>query len=214
MADLCFKDGQTVVCIGDSITDCGRRGGAAPFGSGYVSMLVELLTANWPERNIRFINKGIGGNTCLDMLNRWEDDLIRHQPDWVTILIGINDLHQTLGKTNDHNPALFRANYTKILDTLKEKTKAQLVLLDPFYMSADHSGQSWRTKVLDFIPEYLGVVDEMVAKYGARHVKLHEAFQRQLKYRDSDTFCGEPVHPNHTGHLLIATELLKVLMGW
>ena len=36
MGNFLFQDGQKVVLIGDSITDCGRRGDQAPFGSGYV----------------------------------------------------------------------------------------------------------------------------------------------------------------------------------
>ncbi|MBT4141346.1 MAG: GDSL family lipase, partial [Candidatus Latescibacteria bacterium] len=62
MSDFWIEDGETMLFIGDSITDCGRRGGDAPFGSGYVRFFTELATAEYPERNIRFINKGIGGN--------------------------------------------------------------------------------------------------------------------------------------------------------
>ena len=41
---LAIQDGQTVVFIGDSLTDCGRREEAAPLGAGYVSMAVALTT--------------------------------------------------------------------------------------------------------------------------------------------------------------------------
>ena len=34
---------------------------------------------------------------------------------------------------------------------------------------------------------------------------------RQLQYRDADTFCPEPVHPNQAGHLVIAQALMDVL---
>jgi hypothetical protein len=51
----------------------------------------------------------------------------------------------------------------------------------------------------------------MSKKYKTKIVHTHDMFQRQLKYRDSDAFCPEPVHPNRTGHLLIACELLRVL---
>ena len=212
MNNLTIQDGQTVVSIGDSITDCGRRGAAFPFGTGYVSMLIELTVAGWPDRDIRFINKGIGGNTCADLLARWEDDLIRHQPDWVTVLIGINDLHKTMRQVEDHSPEIFRKNYTGIMDALKEKTSAQVVLLDPFFVSTDRTGRSYRTTVLDMIDDYVAVVDEMAERYGTRRVRLHEVFQRQLRFRDPDVFCPEPVHPNHTGHMVIAVELLKALM--
>ncbi|MBU7004098.1 MAG: GDSL family lipase, partial [Theionarchaea archaeon] len=57
-----IKDGETILLIGDSITDCGRRAQEAPLGNGYVRIFSENVTATYPELNIRYVNKGIGGN--------------------------------------------------------------------------------------------------------------------------------------------------------
>jgi len=92
LAELAVKDGETIVFAGDSITDCGRRGEYAPLGNGYVHMFNCLILAKYPERRIRVVNVGIGGNTVLDLRNRWEDDVLSLEPDWVSVLIGINDL--------------------------------------------------------------------------------------------------------------------------
>jgi len=212
MGDLCFQDGQTVVFIGDSITDCGRRAEAAPLGTGYVSLLVEMITARWPERNIRYLNRGIGGDRVTGHKTRWQDDVIRHRPDWVSVKVGINDLCSTLVQAPEPVPAsLYRECYDWILADTREKTDAQLVLIEPFYISQDHTGQTIRSRVLDLLPEYIAVVREMAAKHGARLVKTHEAFQNHLAYRDSAVFCPEPVHPNRAGHIVLATEVLKVL---
>ena len=48
----------------------------------------------------------------------------------------------------------------------------------------------------------------MSERFGTRLVKLHDIFQGHLEYRDAETFCPEPVHPNHAGHLVIAQALL------
>ncbi|HCA46082.1 MAG TPA: GDSL family lipase, partial [Armatimonadetes bacterium] len=74
------------------MTDAGRRTTAAPFGTGYAKLTVDLVTARYPERRIHWINKGIGGNRVTQLAERWTDDVIRHEPDWVSILIGINDV--------------------------------------------------------------------------------------------------------------------------
>ena len=89
MGDFLFKDGQTVVFVGDSITDCGRRGPDALYGNGYVKLAVDLITAKYPERRITFLNEGIGGNTVEDLRNRWHDDVLRHRPDSVHRNIGV-----------------------------------------------------------------------------------------------------------------------------
>jgi len=213
MGDLWVKDGETLLLIGDSITDCGRRGGDAPLGSGYVHMTAELITARFPERKINYINKGIGGHKITDLKNRWKDDVIYHRPDRLTIKIGINDLHTHLGGSPEGvGPELFAATFDELLDWTKRELGCPVALLTPFYISTDQAGQSFRSKVLEIIPQYIETVEKMSAKYDARLVNLHDVFQEHLKYRDADTFCPEPVHPNHTGHLIIAQALLDVLL--
>ena len=212
MSGFPVQDGQCFVFQGDSITDAGRRDAAAPFGAGYVSMFIERVTAHCPERSVRYINKGIGGDNTNGLRNRWDDDVIRHQPDWLSILIGINDLHEALGPVEPRITAdVYRDNYDYILSATRERTNAKIVLLDPFYISIDHSGQSLRSTVLEVIEEYIAVVHEMVEKYETHHVKLHEVFKEHLKHREAEAFCPEPVHPNHCGHMVMADALFGEL---
>ena len=213
MGDLWIEENETLLFIGDSITDCGRRGAEAPLGSGYVSMFTELVTARFPERMIRYINKGIGGNKVTDMKLRWNDDMLYHRPDRLSIKIGINDLHSHLrGAPEGVGPELFEQTYDELLDWTRRELDCPVVLLTPFYISTDRSGQTFRTQVLELIPRYIDTVEKMSQKYGTKLVRLHDVFQQQLKYRDADTFCPEPVHPNHTGHMVIAQALLDALL--
>ncbi|MCX7705999.1 MAG: SGNH/GDSL hydrolase family protein [bacterium] len=207
-----INDGQKVVCIGDSITDCGRRTEFAPLGNGYVKFFNDLILARYPERKITIINKGISGNTIIDLENRWEDDVFYHKPDWLTILIGINDLHHVLRESPDWQeciPERFEKRYTELLLRTKKKLNCGIVLLEPFYISADGS-DAWRNRVLKELQGYIAVVRKMAKNFNTKILKLQEIFQRQLKYRDSETFCPEPVHPNSTGHLVIATNLFDI----
>ncbi len=209
---LIIQDGQTVVFIGDSLTDCGRRGETAPLGDGYVSMAVALMTVRYPERNIRFINEGIGGDVSTGLRDRWDDDVIVHKPDWVSVLIGINDLHRTLRNGPEPVPPdLYRQAYTRCLESTVEKTSARLILMDPFYISRATDPHSWRTAVLKVLPEYIDIVGELVEKFDAIRVRLHEMFQRVLDHNPVDFVCPEPVHPNPSGHLMIAHEWLKAV---
>ena len=85
------------------------------------------------------------------------------------------------------------------------------MLIDSFYLSTDTSPTSFRTEVLRLLPEYLRVVNDLSRKYGTLHVKTHEVFQRLLKTHEPDTFCPEPVHPNLTGHMVIADAVHDAL---
>lgn len=212
MGDLCIQDGQKVLFIGDSITDCGRRDVAAPLGNGYVSFFTQLVMAYYPERNIEYVNTGIGGNRITHLKERWEEDALAHNPDWLSIKIGINDLHSYLG--NDPtgvSPELYAEIFDELLQETKELLNCKIILIDPFYISTDFSGNSFESKVLNILPKYIETVHKMSEKYNTILVKTHEMFQRQLQYRGARTFCPEPVHPNAIGHLLIAVEVFKAL---
>jgi lysophospholipase L1-like esterase len=207
--------GSKIVFTGDSITDCGRRSPAPPLGSGYVQMAADLMRAAWPGHDLTILNTGIGGNTIHDLYDRWTDDVIRHKPDWISILIGINDISLWLSNQDRGvSPELFEQRYDYILSRVKKEISAKLVLADPFYISRDDSGPTWRSRVLADLPKYHAVVEKMVARYQARHVRYHQMFQRQIERTPPEYFCPEPVHPNASGHLVMAHEWLKTMGCW
>ena len=125
MTELLFDQGQYVLFIGDSITDAGRRQAEyQPLGFGYVMIAASMIEARYPELELRFENRGIGGNTVLDLKARWQEDAIDLQPDWLSCLIGVNDatrvwrhgpLHQKLAP--DH----YRANYRQLLQQVRDE---------------------------------------------------------------------------------------------
>ena len=209
--DFLFKNGETIVFIGDSITDCSRRNQFFPYGNGYVKMAIDLITACCPEKTFAYFNRGISGDTVEGLHNRWHDDLILLKPDWVSILIGINDLHRFLADSTVLPPNRYERFYRAILERTRKGTKAKLILLEPFYISNDFKSDSFRSRVLRTIPDYTKIVRRLAGEFGAALIKTHDIFQKQLKYRPADTFCAEPVHPNAAGHLVIAHELLKAV---
>ncbi len=209
-----LADGQKIMFIGDSITDVGRRGAAFPLGDGYVRLFRELAIAAHPEWELTIINKGIGGNTVEDLWNRWDDDCLRHEPDVLSILIGINDLHRTLfNRDFPVPPDRFAELYASILQRAMDECSPRTILLSPFYISRDSHEGSNRAKVLAVLPDYIAVVKDMSERFGTAFVDLHELFQRHLATREPDEYCPEPVHPHRTGHLVIANAVLATLDG-
>ena len=208
-----IKTGQTILFIGDSITDCGRSTTERPLGNGYVKMFSDMLMVRHPQKKITVINKGIGGDIVTGLRNRWYDDVIRNRPDWLSIKIGINDLHKTLAQYPDAvPPELYRDAYQEILSRTKsELPRCKIILIEPFYISNESSPTSFRNSVLDLLQEYLKIVRDLSLKHKTLYVRTHEIFQRLLKTHEPDTFCPEPVHPNSTGHMVIAEAVYNIL---
>ena len=207
-----LKDGQTFLFMGDSITDVGRRGAAFPLGDGYGLLFTQMMTARYPERKIAYINKGISGNRVTDLAARWEDDVVRHKPDWLSILIGINDLHSVLRGADDAvTPDVYKSVYDSILKRTVDGWNPNIIILSPFFISKDSGSGLQRSKVLAMLPDYVSIAKELSEKYGTRYIDLQEVFEKHLEYREADEFCPEPVHPNRGGHIVIANAMLDVL---
>ncbi|MFA7159277.1 MAG: SGNH/GDSL hydrolase family protein [Kiritimatiellia bacterium] len=207
-----IKGGEKVLFIGDSITDCGRRNEARPLGTGYVKLFSDFMIACEPSKRVEIVNKGIGGDNCVGLMNRWGDDVLRQKPDWLSIKIGINDLHWHLrDPANGISPEKYEDAYRKILKrTREELPRCKIILIQPFYLSRETSIDSFRRSVLDLLPRYLQIVEQMSRQFKTRLVRTHEMFQNLLQNHEPDVFCNEPVHPNLTGHVAIASAVYDV----
>jgi len=78
---LPIGEGETVVAVGDSITDDYQS---------WAEILRAVLSIKRPNNTVSVVNAGISGDTTFDVLRRsWKISASR--PDWVIALIGTND---------------------------------------------------------------------------------------------------------------------------
>jgi lysophospholipase L1-like esterase len=210
-----LQDGQTILFIGDSITDCGRREDRGrPLGLGYVRFFNDLLIAREPEKRVNVVNRGIGGNTIEDLRSRWHDDVLAYRPDWLSIKIGINDVNRHLTSTGRAflPPEEYRDIYLLLLELTRDALpEVQILLIDPFFISRDTLDDSYRCLVLRTIEDYIAVVHEMSERFATLLVPTHEIFQRILDLRPAEDLTPEPVHPHATGHMVIAQAVYDAL---
>ncbi len=214
MGGSLLSGGDKVLFIGDSITDCGRRTCGHPLGEGYARIFSELSAAARPELNLELVNHGIGGNTILDLKERWDSDAVAAAPSWIIIMIGINDLHGCLrGAEGGVPPDRFRDEYDALLGRAGSQGERGFVVMDPFYISKNADEGSFERKVEELLPEYLSAAASCAEKHGVHHIRTNEIFSRHLNFRPASFFCPEPVHPNRAGHTVIAYELAGLLLG-
>ncbi len=87
------EQGDTILCIGDSVT----FGIGAPKASSYPAQLQRLLDASHPDKKYKVINRGWPAQNTAQILNRFESWLQTFQPDVVTILIGAQNMANFYG---------------------------------------------------------------------------------------------------------------------
>jgi lysophospholipase L1-like esterase len=201
-----FERQQKIVFIGDSITDAGRRPGTAPYGDGYVSQVCTLLQARYPELRLRFANRGVAGDTSRHLADRWERDVIAEQPDWLVMMIGINDVWLSFGLYPQEAVPLpeYEATLRRLLDRTCSATSARLVLMEPYMIEPNRLVPMRRQ--MDW---YGAVIRRLAADYGAVLVRTQAAFDTVLAHTTPHDWSGDQIHPSSAGHAIIALALLR-----
>ena len=207
MVSLAFGQGQHLLFIGDSITDAGRRNeGGKPYGNGYVSLARAFLLARYPALDLQISNQGIGGNTVRHLAARWEEDVVQQRPDWLSLMIGINDVWRQVSGRQEEAVLLeeYAATYERLLQRTREATSARLILMEPYVIEADRS-DPFRA----LIDQYLPVVHRLAAQYDAIPIRTQAAFDAALTEQPASYWAGDRVHPNLPGHAVIARAFLR-----
>ena len=89
------QDGTTILFQGDSITDGNRTRNTDwnhVMGHGYAYTIASKLWYENPTKGLHFLNRGISGNRITDLATRWQTDTLDLKPNWLSILVGINDV--------------------------------------------------------------------------------------------------------------------------
>ena len=209
-----FKPNQTLLFIGDSITDCQRREFPfAPLGCGYVHFAANFLLAKLPHLNLNIENRGIGGNNTRDLKSRWKIDCINLKPDIVSVMIGINDLWRKYGETPETRqrhvpPAEYETNLRQMMTHLREACGPQLILMEPFMFCDDPANP-----MLADLPAYIAIVRKIAGECGALLVPLHTNYMNLKDKRPAAQWADDTVHPYPWAHAWIAKQWLDTVLS-
>ncbi|WP_308985327.1 SGNH/GDSL hydrolase family protein [Thalassobacterium sedimentorum] len=210
---ISFKPNQTLLFIGDSITDCGRtrpigqRAGNG-LGSGYVSFVDSILGAAVPEVPVRVLNLGCSGNRVTNLAERWHADVLDLKPDWLSVMIGINDVWRQFDGVPGM-PQVAPEQYESIYRDLLAQTRPQLeglVLMTPYYLETNLE-DPMRTK-MDI---YSAITRKLAQEFDAIFVDTQAAFDQYLAQRPTQSLCSDRVHPNGVGHMVLARAFLTAV---
>ena len=208
-----IESNSKLLFIGDSITDCGRKrpigqgGFEQALGNGYVSLVNAALTATYPDSAIELINMGISGNTVQDLESRWKSDVLELNPDWLSIMIGINDVWWLFNQGWQSGDRHDLDDYAQTLDDLIQQVRTNLhglILMTPYFLEPDT-----QDPLRAMMDRYGEAVKELASHHGALFVNTQAEFDRILKWMDSFDLAQDRVHLNLTGHMILARAFLR-----
>ncbi len=198
---------KTFLFQGDSITDADRRReDINNFGYGYPNIVAAKYMSESPNE-YTFINKGISGNRIVDLYARIKCDIINLKPDYMSILIGINDVWHELSVENGVDNEKFKKILSMLIEEVKEALpEIKIIMLEPFVLKGPATEEKW-AKFRSETELRAKSVKEVAEKYNLSFVPLQDKFDELSKIAESTYWLIDGVHPTAAGHGIIAKAL-------
>lgn len=210
-----FKKGNRVCFVGNSITHNGE----------YHHNIFQYYVTRFPSMPISFFNAGIKGDVTGGILKRIQSDVLIHNPTHAIIMIGMNDVQRELyGKNATQNTDTLAkrkaalALYSKNLDSIVSiflKQRITVVLQKPSaYDQTSTIKYPNGLGVNDALIDCGKVMQQLANKYNLQVVDYNTVMtnitlQEQAKTPNFTLTVNDRVHPNSTGHFIMAYEFLK-----
>ena len=166
---------------------------------GYVLRLYNRLLPRRPGSQLA--NLCVSGATTADLVRGQLDRGVQKNPQLVTLGIGINDI--------GHGVPLeqFAENYERILSTLQEKTKAQIVVTNiPDISSAPVVPSPLRNRYHEQIQTFNRRLEEIAKRHGVTVFDIYSITSRELPSHP-EYFSRDGFHPSDEGYELWAIEM-------
>ncbi|MED1283944.1 SGNH/GDSL hydrolase family protein [Bacillus mycoides] len=185
---------KTLVCFGDSITADEMFFDGTP----RLTPRLQEMFPNW-----KVVNAGVPGDNTFDALNRIEDDVLSHKPDFVTVFFGTNDAVSF----SQVSLQVYKENLEKIVSMISPE---KVLLISP--APVDEARQHNRTN--EVLGQYADVVEEVAKETGSHFLNLYaEMIQEQhyKKFVEDDEKDG--LHFGPQGYEYLAKLICEKLKG-
>jgi lysophospholipase L1-like esterase len=204
--DFALREGDTVVFLGDSITAA----------RGYTRIVEHYTLMRYPERRVRFVNAGKGGDTASGAVLRLERDVFSRGATVVTVAFGVNDIGWGMKADAEH-----KQQYLEGIRTIIERCQARKVRV--FICSPAITAEAPDKSESGFLQKMTDEGMTLARSLGAGAIDLQRGM-RQVQRRILDANDKESdarkhtrlhvedgVHLNDLGQLAMAYAMLKGL---
>lgn len=204
---------KTFLLQGDSITDAGRDDESQDnfsLGCGYAFLLASDIEKN-RKGEIKFINRGKSGDRITDVYARIKEDIINLKPDYMSILIGVNDVSHELTQNCGVSPEKFNKIYNLLIEEIKEALpEIKIVILEPFVLKGSATTELWEQFNCE-VRKLAEVSRQVAEQFNLKFIALQDKFDEASSDGDTRYWSVDGIHPTSAGHQIIKEELQKAI---
>ncbi len=212
-----FESGDNVCFVGNSITH----------GGNYIQYIMQYYITRYPHMRLYFTNAGISSDTADGLLLRMDGDILSHDPDVVTLMIGMNDVNRELyADPNKADTTLMREvaqtfdtykkNLTQVNQILSENSRELILFTPSIYDQTSTMDRPNEYGVNDGLYAFGEYIKEQAPKYDAHVVDMWGAsnyINLELQKIDPKaSFSGsDRIHPYSFGGFIMAAKFIEDL---
>lgn len=178
------------VALGDSLT---AGVGTEQYADSYPYQLAQTLAAG-SGRPVTLYDRSWPGERTASLLRDYVPLAVADQPDIITLLIGINDMHGNISIET------FRTRYAAILKQLTTRTNAKIYVINiPFLGSPQlmHSPYQW---YFDYeTRRFNAVIRQLATQYRLTYIDLYAPTVNLFKAAGPD-YSADFFHPSPAGY--------------
>lgn len=200
-----IKKQSTILFLGDCITGANRnQNDPRDTGEGFVSRISDALKSY----RITVVNKGVDESKSIDLLNRYESDVLDVKPDVVVIYIGMNDVWHHYTK-NIYTPNdAFENNIKTLCEKIKNDLNIPIIMIEPFIIDITEEHHKMREELW----QKVDILRKLARRYATEYIALDGSFASACIKHDINYYTIDGVHPTNEGHKFIARRILRTLI--
>ena len=207
--------GDVILFQGDSITDAGRRRDLTDqpnlqeaLGNGYAWVASSKILLEHPEAGLEIFNRGISGDKVTQLADRWDTDCLDLRPDFLSILIGVNDIWHSRNGNYNGTPESYERDYLALIERTKNALpEVKLVICEPFVLRCGAVNDNWFPE----FDSYRAAAQKVADANEAAFVPFHTVFEEASKIAPPEHWANDGVHPSPFGTALMARTWLKAV---
>ncbi len=188
-----------LIQFGDSIsTGCETSTEDLRFQNRYARTLMQ----RFPKAQITVEMGATGGDSTVQGLDRIEEKVLTRKPDLVLVAFGMNDHNVSpYGVPLDQ----FETNLTKIIDLIRSRTGADVMVLSTFPPNPDWAFGSHQME------KYAAATKHVAEAEKCAYADVNSVWMKVLQRKDEPSLLGNDInHPNDFGHWLYLQALEAV----
>ena len=212
-----INKGDTILFQGDSITDSAREkekempNDPNSLGKGYAFLAAAHLLKTLPQHHLKIYNRGISGNKVYQLADRWDKDALDLKPDWISILIGVNDYWHMLDGNYDGTLEMYENDYRKLLQRTKDTLpNVKIIICEPFVIPGTTAvDESW----VEPFEKYQTAAKKLALEFNAFWIPFQEVYDKALIDAPASYWIPDGVHPSISGSQLMADAWIKPIQN-